>query len=135
MRIVLSITVGNPENFKKQLLQWAQQFREVVFLDSNDYPQQYSSSDAVLAVDAFTSIKTDYLNGFDKLNEYQQVTKDWLFGYLSYDLNNDTEALTSRNFDGLGFPDLYFFQPRWKAISWKLRIMNYELRMELPDLL
>lgn len=95
-----------------KLLAWAQQFREVVFLDSNDYPQQYSSYDAVLAVDAFTSIKTDYLNGFDKLNEYQRVTKDWLFGYLSYDLKNDTEALTSRNFDGLGFPDLYFFQPK-----------------------
>jgi len=111
MRTVKIYTV-NPEVLKPKLLAWAQQFREVVFLDSNNYPQQYSSYDAVLAVDAFTSIKTDYYNAFDKLNEYQQVIKDWLFGYLSYDLKNDTEALTSLNFDGLGFPDLYFFQPR-----------------------
>ncbi|MGV3459427.1 MAG: anthranilate synthase component I family protein [Flavobacterium sp.] len=100
------------DGLRHKLLAWAQQFREVVFLDSNDYPQQYSSYDAVLAVDAFTSIKTDYHNAFDKLNEYQQISKDWLFGYLSYDLKNDTEALYSDNFDGLDFSDLYFFQPK-----------------------
>jgi para-aminobenzoate synthetase component I len=65
-----------------------------------------------LAVDAFTSIKTDYFNAFDDLHQYQSITQDWLFGYLSYDLKNDTEALTSKNFDGLAFPDLFFFQPK-----------------------
>jgi len=94
------------------LLAWAQQFREVVFLDSNNYHQSYTSFDAVLAVDAFTSIQTDYHNGFEDLNTYQQTTKDWIFGYLSYDLKNDTERLSSNNFDGLGFPDLFFFQPK-----------------------
>ena len=94
------------------MLAWAQQFREVVFLDSNNYHQSYTSFDAVLAVDAFTSIQTDYHNGFEDLNTYQQTTKDWIFGYLSYDLKNDTERLSSNNFDGLGFPDLFFFQPK-----------------------
>ncbi|MBY8961593.1 anthranilate synthase component I family protein [Flavobacterium sp. D11R37] len=98
--------------FKNQLLQWSQQFREVVFLDGNDYHRKYTSFDAVLAVDAFTSIETDYVNAFAKLDEYQQVTKDWLFGYLSYDLKNDTEKLSSDNHDGLHFPDLFFFQPK-----------------------
>ena len=63
-------------------------------------------------MDAFTSIKTDYSNAFDDLKQYQQQTKDWLFGYLSYDLKNDTEELHSNNFDGLHFPDLFFFQPK-----------------------
>jgi len=31
---------------------------------------------------------------------------------LSYDLKNDVEALTSKNTDGLEFPQLYFFQPK-----------------------
>jgi para-aminobenzoate synthetase component 1 len=93
-------------------LTWAQQFREVIFLDSNDYPEHYSSYDCLLAVDAFTSIKTDYQNAFEDLKQYQQVTKDWLFGYLSYDLKNDIEFLKSDNFDGLDFPDLFFFQPK-----------------------
>lgn len=91
---------------------WSQQFREVVFLDSNQYPEHYGSYDAVLAVDAFTSIKTDYNNAFEDLKQYQSQSKDWLFGYLSFDLKNDTEDLQSNNLDGLLFPDLFFFQPK-----------------------
>ncbi|MFY0483676.1 anthranilate synthase component I family protein [Flavobacterium sp. PLA-1-15] len=112
MRTSFFLTIDKPSDFKKQILTWAQQFREVVFLDSNNYPGNYSSYDMVLAVDAFTSIKTDYYNAFEDLKAYQQTTKDWLFGYLSYDLKNDTEVLKSQNFDGLDFPDLFFFQPK-----------------------
>ncbi|MXN90538.1 aminodeoxychorismate synthase component I [Flavobacterium sp. Sd200] len=112
MRTSVFPAVQNIDVFKKQLLQWAQQFREVVFLDSNNYHQKYSSYDAILAVDALTSIQTDYSNAFDDFNTYQQTTKDWIFGYLSYDLKNDTEALRSDNHDDLGFPDLFFFQPK-----------------------
>ncbi|MFM7018364.1 anthranilate synthase component I family protein [Flavobacterium sp.] len=112
MRTQLSKFIENPTQFKKYLLQWSNSAREVAFLDSNSYPQKYSSFDCVLAVDAFTSIKTDYINAFEDLHQYQEQTKDWLFGYLSYDLKNDTEDLHSANFDGLEFPDLYFFQPK-----------------------
>ncbi|MBO9585810.1 MAG: anthranilate synthase component I family protein [Flavobacterium sp.] len=112
MRVSIHKNIANPKLFKEQLLSWAQQFREVVFLDSNSYPQQYSSFDCILAVDAFTSLKTDYYNAFEDLKQYQQNTKDWLFGYLSYDLKNDIEKLQSNNFDGLHFPDLFFFQPK-----------------------
>jgi para-aminobenzoate synthetase component 1 len=108
-------TVGNPEQLKKQLLFWSQQFREIIFLDSNskhNTNQKYSSYDSILAVDAFTSIKTDYHNAFEDLKQYQQTTGDWLFGYMTYDLKNDVEALQSDNFDGLNFPDLFFFQPK-----------------------
>ena len=112
MRTVITKDISHFSDFKNQLLHWANQHREVVFLDSNSYHQKYSSYDAVLAVDAFTSIKTDYENAFQDLYQYQSQTKDWLFGYLSYDLKNDTEALQSNNFDGLAFPDLFFFQPK-----------------------
>lgn len=81
-------------------------------MDSNDYHQDHREFDAVLAVTAFTAIKTDYHDAFNKLLEYQQTTGDWIFGYLSYDLKNDVENLSSQNFDGLHFPDLYFFQPQ-----------------------
>lgn len=112
MRVSIHKPISNPEQFKQQLLTWSQQFREVVFLDSNSHTQQYSNFDCVLAVDAFTSLKTDFQNAFDDLKQYQQTTKDWLFGYLTYDLKNDVEALKSANFDGLNFPDLFFFQPK-----------------------
>lgn len=112
MRVSEFYTIDNPSLFKEQLLHWAQQFREVAFLDSNNYPQAYSSYDCLLAVDAFTLLQTDYHNAFEDLKQYQQTTKDWLFGYLSYDLKNDSERLQSNNFDGLDFPDLFFFQPK-----------------------
>lgn len=112
MRTTKTYTLDNPSQFKNKLLQWAQQFDEIIWLDSNNYIQQYSSYDAILAIDAFTSIKTDYYSCFDALKEYQEQTADWIFGYLSYDLKNDTENLVSKNPDNLEFPDLYFFQPK-----------------------
>lgn len=115
MRTSIIKSIENPTAFKKQLLNWTQQFREIVFLDSNiQYNQdsKYSDYDLVVAVDAFTAVKTDFSKAFEDLYQYQSHTKDWLFGYLSYDLKNDIEDLKSNNFDGLQFPDLYFFQPK-----------------------
>jgi len=112
LRTNFTQSIAHPQAFKSRLLAWAQQYREVVFLDSNEYHQQYSSYDCIVAVEAFTSIKTDYENAFADLSQYQVQTKDWLFGYLAYDLKNDTEDLVSTKLDGLWFPDLFFFQPK-----------------------
>lgn len=112
MRKTHTYHIENLEPFKLQLLQWSQQFPEVAWMDSNYYEQKYSNYDAVLAVEAFTSIQTDYVNAFDKLKDYQTSTADWVFGYLTYDLKNDVENLKSANFDGLHFPDVFFFQPQ-----------------------
>ncbi|MBE7639336.1 aminodeoxychorismate synthase component I [Salegentibacter sp. BLCTC] len=112
MRTTTIFTLKEPLRFKKQLLQWSKRFEEIAWLDSNNYHQNHGEFDALLAVCAFTAVKTDYHQAFAKLQEYQQTTKDWIFGYLSYDLKNDVENLSSKNFDGLAFPDLYFFQPQ-----------------------
>lgn len=112
-RTIKTITITDLNAFKKQLLSWAQQYEDIVWLDSNSYERQnYPEYEAILAVDAFTSLKTDYQGAFDQLEEYQSTTKDWIFGYLSYDLKNDNERLTSKNDDSLDFADLYFFQPK-----------------------
>ena len=137
--------IYNPENtadFKNQLLIWSQQFDEVIWLDSNQYEQKYSSYDAILAVEAFTSIQTDYHQGFEKLKEYQTLANDWVFGYLTYDLKNDVEALKSQNTDGLEFPDLSFFQPK-KIFLFKdnqveiqyLKFVDDEINTDLEDIL
>lgn len=116
MRTVTTVSLADVELFQQQLLQWAQQFEDVLWLDSNTADNhgslQYKTFDAVLAAEGFTSIRTDYHNAFEKLHEYQSNTDDWIFGYLAYDLKNDTERLTSENFDGLDFPELCFFQPQ-----------------------
>ena len=114
MRSKKKYKVSLTENLKNKLLYWSKKFEEVVWLDSNDKNNysNYSKYTAILAVDAFTAVKTDCHQAFKKLEDYQTKTNDWLFGYLTYDLKNDIELLKSSNFDGLHFPDLYFFQPK-----------------------
>ncbi len=132
MRTSVLKTIPNFEIFKNQLLNWSQQFREVVFLDSNsksNLNQNYSDYDFILALDGFTSLKTDFTNAFSDLHEYQSRTKDWLFGYLSFELKNDIENLKSTNYDGLNFPDLFFFQPKklflFKKNQLEIQYLNF----------
>ena len=112
MRTIKKISIKNDPDFKSNLLTWAQQFEQIVWLDSNNYPQKYSKFKAVLAVDAHSILQSDFKNAFTKLKNYKNDLRDYIFGYLSYDLKNDIEDLRSDNFDGLQFPELYFFQPK-----------------------
>ena len=116
MRTAKKYSLKHPDLFKEKLLKWSQQFSNVVWLDSNaenkNDKEKYRSYDAILAVDAYTSVLSDYKNAFKTLKEYQSTTHDWIFGYLTYDLKNDIEDLKSANFDGLQFPELFFFQPK-----------------------
>lgn len=111
-RTSITYSVNNIAVFKKKLLQWAQQANEIVWLDSNKHIQKHSNFDAILAIEAQTKLECDYKNAFKKLDIYQRKTKDYIFGYLGYDLKNDIESLSSSNFDGLQFADLFFFQPK-----------------------
>ncbi len=112
MRKSITYSITDLPQFKEALLLWSKRFYEVVWLDSNGHADAYGKFEGVLAVDALTSIETDAEDSFENLKEYQETTQDWIFGYLSYDLKNDVEVLTSQNDDGLGFSDLFFFQPK-----------------------
>jgi para-aminobenzoate synthetase component 1 len=137
--------IANPTLFKEQILYWSQQFNETIILDSNvesNENQLYKSYDLIVAVDAFTSIQTDYEKAFEDLYQYQSKANDWLFGYLAYDLKNDVEHLQSQNFDGLGFSDLYFFQPKkiflLKDSTLEIQYLNMcddEIDSDLEDIL
>ena len=111
-RISKKIHLQDISEFKSKLFDWSQQFKQVVWLDSNDYKRNYTSFDVSLAVDAHTSLEINYTNAFAELQNYRAKVDDYIFGYLGYDLKNDVEDLSSDNIDGLDFPDLYFFQPK-----------------------
>jgi len=111
-RFSKTIQIENISEFKIQLLQWSQQYETTLWLDSNSYYQKHSSFDAVMALGVNSMIETIYNQAFKKLKEYQTNVNDYIFGYLGYDLKNDVENLESNNFDGLNFPDLFFFQPK-----------------------
>ena len=72
MRKQKSYEVADISSFKDALLDWAKQFEEVVWLDSNNQKGTYGSFDAILAVDALTVKVTDDQNAFEDLKEYQR---------------------------------------------------------------
>lgn len=83
-------------------------------MDSNDYQGVTGSDhDCLLAVGAASQLlKKNEQGAFDALKKKVDNERDWLFGYLTYDLKNDVEPrLSSNNFDGIGFPAMHFFQP------------------------
>ncbi|NNF74147.1 MAG: anthranilate synthase component I family protein [Flavobacteriaceae bacterium] len=112
LRTIKTLEISNIKLFKDQLLNWAQGFDQISWLDSNHYDHLHQNYDAVLAVDANNIISVDYDHAFQKLTDFRSKTNDWIFGYLAYDLKNDIENLRSDNYDGLQFPDLFFFQPK-----------------------
>ncbi len=124
MRIAKEFPIEDLHFLKNQLLDWSQQYEHVVWLDSNLYPQRHSNAEIILAVDAIDIMKTNHHNAFDQLEHFQKKQNDWLFGYLGYDLKNDTESLTSENQDGLDFSDLYFFRPR-KVITLSKKAITF----------
>jgi para-aminobenzoate synthetase component 1 len=111
-RFSKTIQIKNISEFKIQLLQWSQQYDTALWLDSNTYNQKHSSFDAILAIGVNYKIESTHNQAFKKLKEFQTNVNDYIFGYLSYDLKNDVENLESNNYDGLNFPDLFFFQPK-----------------------
>jgi para-aminobenzoate synthetase component 1 len=85
----------------------------VCLLDSNQYElDKYSSMEWVLAIDAL-DFCADKTNSFEALKVFVNNASGKIFGYLSYDLKNQIEALTSDNEESIGFPPIYFFKPRY----------------------
>ncbi|MDO5608907.1 MAG: anthranilate synthase component I family protein [Capnocytophaga sp.] len=115
------------EQTKTQVRRWCDaHYDTLVWLDSNSYPDPYSRYEAVLAFDPEATLQTQTKGSFDQLKTFVAQTKDWLFGYLTYDLKNDLENLNSRHEDPLQWAELFFFQPR-KIIFFKNKtlIFNY----------
>jgi len=114
MRQKATYIISNMDSFKTKLLIWSSQFQQSAFLNGQTDLSYgcYLKYDLLLGVESLSEISPKN-NSFDKLKEYHDLHKDWLFGYLSYDLKNEIEDLSSDNDDYLHFPKLYFFQPKW----------------------
>jgi len=106
-------TIQNISDFKRKALHWANQFEVCCFLDSNDYKDAYCAYDFIIAANVHEELNCSTGNGFDQLKTFYAKHKQWVFGYFSYDLKNELEDLQSNNSDGLNFPDLYFFVPKY----------------------
>jgi para-aminobenzoate synthetase component 1 len=91
------------QNFRNIL----EEKKSFVWLNGNDH------SNSLLAV----GVKSECIveaanNALVQLREFLKKHKnEYVFGYLTYDLKNDIELLSSNNADTTVFPALYFFVP------------------------
>ena len=108
-----TFAIKNLKAFKHQAFAWSASEEVVCYLDSNDYKEdKYSSVEGLLAVGKTSELLPNGNDSFKQLKKYYEEKKDWLFGFLTYDLKNEIEDLTSENFDGVDLPTLHFFQPK-----------------------
>ncbi|WP_164108156.1 MULTISPECIES: anthranilate synthase component I family protein [Sphingobacterium] len=99
--------------FEAKALEWAQQFEQVCYFQSNGYKDAYSSVASLLAVDAKADFESDGTQTFAKVENFKtKYPQNWMLGFFSYDLKNELEALTTSQPDNLGFPEAYFFIPK-----------------------
>lgn len=79
----------------------------IAYLNSNN-------GSGLLAFGEGNFIQLSVGNSFSSLDEFIQFNqRKYIFGFLGYDLKNETEKLISENHDGLEFPDMYFWIPKY----------------------
>ena len=108
--------VNNLIEVKSKMLNWTKQFNIFSLLDNHQYNFSDPEFECLLAAGVINSLESEANNAFQELDDFAGKEKDWVFGHLSYDLKNEIEDLSSQNFDGIQFPDLFFFIPEFILI-------------------
>ncbi len=115
MRNTATFPAGNIGLFKQQLIAWAGNFFSAACFDYNGYTY-FNPQREFLAAAGEIEIMPCYHNYFSSLQKFHSEKKDWVFGFLSYDLKNETEPLVFNKKDqrhnGINFPIAYFFRPK-----------------------
>lgn len=93
------------------MLNWANQFSIFCLLDNHLYQYDQPAFECLLGAGKKRDVVAAAGNAFEALKDFCSGSNSYLFGHFAYDLKNETEALQSNLFDGIGFPDLYFFEP------------------------
>ena len=119
-------TITDPENAKKKMLSWANQF-SIFLLDNHRYQTNYHSIECLLAVGNKNSFIANAGNALNDLQIFL-IKPRWLFGHLGYDLKNEIESVTSSYKDRHGFPGIFFFEP--KII---IRLSEKEMEIESKE--
>ena len=116
------IQINLPEDFNGGLLkQYAAQCDYCCILESN--PQaEYTYPDApdydcLAAFQAAEVLEAPAGEAFQKVQDFYDKHRDYLFGHWGYDLKNEVEQLTSSNSANEDFPDCAFFIPEFLFVQ------------------
>lgn len=131
--VSLACHLEDSETFTQKALQWAAQFDSVCYLDSNGYRDNYGNIDVFIAIGASASFVSDGKDTFAKLQHFiDSHPNSWIPGFLGYDLKNEIEDIHSQHPNHTGFPDAYFFVPRYTLLIGQY---NVEIKGEDPGVI
>jgi len=98
-----------------KLLVFSKSYKYSCLLHSNiskkNLPKRYSNFEAIFAFDSISNISSNH-DSFTKIMKFHKKEKDWLFGYLSYDLKNESYNLKSKKSDNIKLDNISFFIPK-----------------------
>ncbi len=107
------LTGAQVREIKQRMLNWANQFSILLFLDSNHYPSAYDGYECLLAVGATEVVGGHEHDLLAQLQQRHNANPDWLFGHICYDYKNVLEPkLESAHAAKTGFELLQFFVPQ-----------------------
>ena len=120
-------------NLLKALLNISNNIDYISVLVSNfnekksNLPKEYINYDILAGIGKIDTLITNK-DSFIELNKFHVQKKDWLFGYLSYDLKNEIESLSSNNTDNFNADNLFFFIPEYVLLlnNGVLEVQTYE---------
>jgi len=97
-----------PADFRVRALNWAVAFPHCAYFEPNGQEYPHGPFDRILAV------APAGVEAAGSLAELRALPHEMGFrcGFLTYDVKNDIEDLTSQNIDGFSWPQLHFFTPQ-----------------------
>ncbi|MGI4742482.1 MAG: anthranilate synthase component I family protein [Janthinobacterium lividum] len=100
-----------PDDFRARALQWAAQFAHCAYYEHNNLQQSAAGTFSRLLAVAPAAVGAPVV--LAELPAYLADAAAGLpcCGFVTYDVKNEIEALSSQNFAGLAWPALHFFQP------------------------
>ncbi len=132
MQYLFESTVCDTVFFKKRVVEWLKTFDVFCLLDSNVQRNAkqsipLKSYDFIVAAGVHKEIKPPRAS-LDVLDKEINKKKNWLFGFLSYDLKNSFENLSSENIDMISWPDYHFFVPEYLFLlkNKKISILSFK---------
>jgi len=115
VRNKFSYKIDDFDELIAKLIYYTKDYKFSCLLHSNisnmKVPKKYYQYDAIFAFDSIKSIKSNN-DSLNKLQSFHNKEKDWLFGYLSYNLKNEIYDLSSNNIKNIEVDNLTFFIPK-----------------------
>ncbi len=97
---------------QSKLLFFSKRFKySSILLSNTSINDKYKSFDIIAAFGAYKVLKSSK-NSFNRLRKFHASSKDWLFGFLSYELKNEIFNIKSSKKPQYEIPHILFYVPK-----------------------